>query len=50
MTCDPKFRKILVTDGKTAVGQALVKALVAAGADLVWVGHAEPWKKFAGLR
>lgn len=48
-TCDPKFRKALVTDGKTAVGQALVKALVKAGADLVWVGHAEPWKKFAGF-
>jgi NAD(P)-dependent dehydrogenase (short-subunit alcohol dehydrogenase family)/uncharacterized OB-fold protein len=49
MTCDPKFRKVLVTDGKTPVGQALVRSLVAAGADLVWVGHAEPWKKFPGL-
>jgi len=48
-TCDPKFRKILVTDGKTATGQALVKALAAAGADLIWVGHAEPWKKFSGF-
>ncbi|HTM58831.1 MAG TPA: SDR family NAD(P)-dependent oxidoreductase [Burkholderiales bacterium] len=48
-TCDPKFRKVLVTDGKTAAGQALVKALAAAGADLIWVGHAEPWKKFAGF-
>ena len=26
-TCDPKQRKVLVTDGKTALGQALVKAL-----------------------
>ena len=50
MTSDPKFRKALVTDGKTEVGQALVRALVQAGADIVWVGHAEPWKKFgAGL-
>lgn len=49
MTCDPKFRKVLVTDGKTAVGQAVVKALVKAGADIVWVGHAEPWKKLPGL-
>ena len=49
MTCDPKFRKLLVTDGKTAVGQAIVKALAAAGADIVWVGHAEPWKKMPGL-
>lgn len=49
MTCDPKFRKILVTDGKTAVGQAIVEALVKAGADIVWVGHAEPWKKYPGI-
>ena len=48
-TCDPKFRKAFVTDGKTAAGQALVKALAAAGAELIWVGHAEPWKKFAGF-
>jgi NAD(P)-dependent dehydrogenase (short-subunit alcohol dehydrogenase family)/uncharacterized OB-fold protein len=48
-TCDPKFRKVLVTDGKTALGQAIVRALAAAGADLIWVGHAEPWKKFAGF-
>lgn len=49
MTCDPKFRKVLVTDGKTEVGQALVKALVKAGADTVWVGQAEPWKKLGGV-
>jgi NAD(P)-dependent dehydrogenase (short-subunit alcohol dehydrogenase family)/uncharacterized OB-fold protein len=49
MTSDPKFRKVLVTDGKTAVGQAIVKALVKAGADIVWVGHAEPWKKLPGF-
>ncbi len=45
MSSDPKLRKILVTDGTTAVGQAIVRALVKAGADLVWVGHAEPWKR-----
>ena len=49
MSSDPKFRKVLVTDGKTAVGQALVQALVKAGADIVWVGHAEPWKKLPGF-
>jgi NAD(P)-dependent dehydrogenase (short-subunit alcohol dehydrogenase family)/uncharacterized OB-fold protein len=48
-TCDAKQRKVLVTDGKTALGQALVKALARAGADLIWVGHNEPWKKFAGF-
>jgi NAD(P)-dependent dehydrogenase (short-subunit alcohol dehydrogenase family)/uncharacterized OB-fold protein len=45
MTCDPRFRKVLVTDGKTAVGQAVVRALIAAGADGLWVGYAEPWKQ-----
>jgi NAD(P)-dependent dehydrogenase (short-subunit alcohol dehydrogenase family)/uncharacterized OB-fold protein len=49
MTSDPKFRKVLVTDGKSAVGQALVKAMVKAGAEIVWVGHAEPWKKLPGF-
>jgi NAD(P)-dependent dehydrogenase (short-subunit alcohol dehydrogenase family)/uncharacterized OB-fold protein len=41
---DPKFRKILVTDAKSAVGAAIVEALVAAGADYVWAGAAELWK------
>lgn len=49
MTCDPKFRKVLVTDGKSGVGQALVRALIGAGADSLWVGYAEPWKRSAGL-
>ena len=47
--CDPKHRKVLVTDGKSGVGQALVKALAAVGAELVWVGYAEPWKRFPGF-
>jgi NAD(P)-dependent dehydrogenase (short-subunit alcohol dehydrogenase family)/uncharacterized OB-fold protein len=45
MTCDPKGRKVLVTDGQTAVGQALVRQLLAAGAEQVWVGHGKSWKK-----
>jgi len=31
-TCDPKFRKVLVTDGKTALGQSIVKALASPSA------------------
>jgi NAD(P)-dependent dehydrogenase (short-subunit alcohol dehydrogenase family)/uncharacterized OB-fold protein len=49
MTCDPKFRKVLITDAKSTVGQALVEAVVKAGADLVWAGYAEPWKKPPGF-
>jgi NAD(P)-dependent dehydrogenase (short-subunit alcohol dehydrogenase family)/uncharacterized OB-fold protein len=49
MVCDPRGRKILVTDGKSALGMALVERLIEAGAEIVWVGHAEPWKQFPGL-
>jgi NAD(P)-dependent dehydrogenase (short-subunit alcohol dehydrogenase family)/uncharacterized OB-fold protein len=48
-TCDPKQRKVLITDGKTALGQALAKSFAKAGAEIVWVGHSEPWKKFSGF-
>jgi NAD(P)-dependent dehydrogenase (short-subunit alcohol dehydrogenase family)/uncharacterized OB-fold protein len=48
MTCDPKGRKVLVTDGQTAVGQALVRRILAAGARRVWVGHGKSWKKSPG--
>jgi NAD(P)-dependent dehydrogenase (short-subunit alcohol dehydrogenase family)/uncharacterized OB-fold protein len=49
MTSDPKFRKVLVTDGKSATGQAIVRTMVEAGADIVWIGVAEPWKQAGGL-
>lgn len=48
MTCDPRARKILVTEGKSAVGRAVVEQLAASGAEIIWVGQAEPWKKFPG--
>ena len=48
LTSDPRFRKVLVTDAKSPVGQAVVKAMLDAGADLVWAGHAEPWKSPPG--
>jgi NAD(P)-dependent dehydrogenase (short-subunit alcohol dehydrogenase family)/uncharacterized OB-fold protein len=49
MTCDPKGRKALVTDAKSAIGQAMVRALVDAGAEMVWAGVAEPWIAVAGF-
>lgn len=48
MTCDPKFRRVLITDGRTAVGQAMAKAFSEAGAGIVFVGLADPWKPFPG--
>jgi NAD(P)-dependent dehydrogenase (short-subunit alcohol dehydrogenase family)/uncharacterized OB-fold protein len=49
MTCDPKFRRVLITDGRTGVGQAMAKAFSDAGAAIVFVGLADPWKPFAGM-
>ena len=49
MTSDPKFRKVLVTDAKSATGQALCKALSDAGAGMIWAGVAEPWKQPPGF-
>ncbi|MFO1082409.1 MAG: SDR family oxidoreductase [Reyranellaceae bacterium] len=48
LTCDPKFRRALVTDGRTTVGQAMAQALSEAGAAIVFVGVADPWKPFPG--
>jgi NAD(P)-dependent dehydrogenase (short-subunit alcohol dehydrogenase family)/uncharacterized OB-fold protein len=48
MTCDPKFRRVLVTDGRGLVGQAMARALSDAGAAIIFVGIADPWKPFPG--
>jgi NAD(P)-dependent dehydrogenase (short-subunit alcohol dehydrogenase family)/uncharacterized OB-fold protein len=48
MTADPKFRRVLVTNGRSVVGQEAVAALKAAGAKTIFVGVAEPWRPFAG--
>ena len=39
MGCDPRSRQILISDGESESGLALVQALLAAGAAKVWVGH-----------
>lgn len=48
LTCDPKHRRILVTDARTELGQAVVAALRSAGAAHVFAGVAEDWRPFAG--
>jgi len=44
-SCDPKFRRALITDGKSAVGMAAAQALLDAGATMVFVGDPAPWRK-----
>ncbi len=48
LTADPKFRRVLVTNGRSVIGQEAVSALKAAGTKTVFVGVAEPWRPFAG--
>jgi len=48
-SCDPKFRRALVTDGKTSVGMAVARALLEAGATTVFVGDPETWKRSAAF-
>jgi len=49
MTCDPKFRRVLITDGRNAIGQAMAKAFSEAGSSIVFVGIADAWKPFPGM-
>lgn len=48
-SCDPKFRRALVTDGKSEVGMAVARALLDAGATTVFVGDPTPWRKSASF-
>ena len=49
LTSDPKFRRVLITDGRTAVGQAMAKAFSEAGSSIVFVGIADAWKPYPGM-
>lgn len=49
LTLDPKFRRVLITDGRSAVGQAAAHAFAAAGSSSVFIGVCDQWKPFAGL-
>ncbi|WP_338311019.1 SDR family NAD(P)-dependent oxidoreductase [Bradyrhizobium sp. TM239] len=48
LTADPRFRRVLVTNGRSEIGQEIALALVEAGASNVFVGVAQPWKPFRG--
>ena len=48
MTCDPRFRRVLVTDARSALGQSVAKALADAGASVIFAGVADMWKPFPG--
>lgn len=47
-TANPKHRRVLITDGRSAVGQAVAKAMLASEARSVFVGNADPLMRFTG--
>jgi len=47
LTLDPKFRRILITDVRSEVGQAMAKAVSDAGASIVFAGLSDSWKPLA---
>lgn len=48
LTCDPKYRRALITDGRSELGQCMARVLAAAGATRIFVGVAESWRPYAG--
>ena len=46
MSCDPKHRRILITDARAPAALPLAEALLAAGAAHVFVGEAEAWRRW----
>lgn len=48
LTCNPKFRRALITDGRTELGQCMARALADAGATRIFVGIAEDWRPYEG--
>lgn len=48
LTASPKHRRVLVTDARSATGQAVARALGEAGASEIYLGVAAPWLPFEG--
>lgn len=46
MTCDPKFRRVLITDGRNPNSVAIAEAFVKAGASIIFVGESEAWRPY----
>ncbi|MDH3616117.1 MAG: SDR family NAD(P)-dependent oxidoreductase, partial [Gammaproteobacteria bacterium] len=50
LTCDPKFRRVLITDGRTELGQSVVRAVADAGASSIFVGINEEPGPYTGRK
>ncbi len=48
MSCDPKHRRVLVTDARSPLARPLAEALLRAGATTVYMGEPESWLRWEG--
>ncbi len=48
MSCDPKRRRVLITDARSPLAGPLAKALLRAGATTVFIGEPESWRRWDG--
>lgn len=48
LSCDPKFRRVLITDARNPNALALAKAFSDAQASIVFVGESESWRTWPG--
>lgn len=49
MTADPKYRRILISNGRHPATQALARSLLKAGAAHVFIGVSDAWKPWAAV-
>lgn len=47
LTCDPRHRRVFITDGRHPAAMPLVEALLRAGARAIYLGLSDEWKPFA---
>lgn len=46
LTCDPKFRRILITDARAPNALALAQAFAQAQASIIFIGESESWRSY----
>jgi len=46
LSCDPKHRRVLITDARNPNAEALANGLLAAGASEVFMGESESWRPY----
>lgn len=46
LTCDPKFRRVLITDARNPNAPAIAQAFADAQASIIFIGESESWRSY----